>query len=128
MIASNEYFLKQRDPNGLATNAQWLTSLYTRLLARQPDSAGFNANLNTILNGYHLQRQLDSNAIIASAEYLSNVVRGLYQTYLRRQPTPGELAVGLASLQNGGTNEQIIITLISSTEYFQNVKLDNGDQ
>jgi photosystem II stability/assembly factor-like uncharacterized protein len=127
VLGSNEYFLNQRDVNGLATDAQWVTSLYQRLLARSPDSAGFSANLNAVLNGYQPQRLIDTTAMTGSTEYLLDVVQSLYRTYLRRPPRPVELAAGLAFLQGGGTNEQLIIKLISSTEYFQNVRLGNND-
>jgi hypothetical protein len=122
VLGSGEYFYLQRDPNALATTTQWLLSLYTNLLARTPPTtdAGFLANLNGILNGYVNQRTAVATTIESSNEYRTDVVISLYKTYLRRSPSPSEIATQVAFLASGGTDEQLIGALVSSNEYFNN--------
>jgi hypothetical protein len=127
VLGSGEYFLKQKDPaTNLSTNAQWVTSLYNRVLGRTPDSNGFNVNLGTLLAGYQPQRLAAAQAFNSSTEYRQNLVTAFYQTYLRRLPTQAELTKGVSQLAQGTTDEQFINNLLSSTEYFLAPKLGAG--
>src|SRR5262249_46641353 len=129
VVSSNEYFFapQQRGSNGLVSSQQWLTSLYNKLLGRAPDSAGLNSQLQGILGGYQAQRLASATTLDSSAEYRTVLVASLYQTYLRRSPAPAETTARVAQLAAGSTDEQVISSLVSSTEYFQNPKLGNSD-
>lgn len=128
-LSSNEYFFapQQRGNDGLVSNAQWLTSLYNKLLGRAPDSAGLNSHLTVILSGYQAQRLALAATVDTSAEYRTVLAASLYQTYLRRPASPVEIAARVAQLAAGTTDEQIISSLVSSQEYFQNPALGNSD-
>jgi hypothetical protein len=58
------------------------------------------------------------NAVLSSPEYLTQVVRNAYTTYMGRAASVGEVASGLTLLQNGGTPEQLIAAILGSSEYF----------
>lgn len=57
-------------------------------------------------------------ALLASPEYFTNVVQTSYQKFLRRAATPAELSQWLGALQNGGSSDQVMLTLLTSDEYF----------
>jgi photosystem II stability/assembly factor-like uncharacterized protein len=129
VLDSSEYFFAppQRGTDGLASSAGWLTSLYSKLLGRAPDSAGFSSQLTNILSSYQPQRLAEATTMNTSTEYRTNLVISLYQTYLRRLPSPTEISARVAQLASGTTDEQLISSLVSSLEYYQNPKLGNSD-
>ncbi|HLJ97755.1 MAG TPA: DUF4214 domain-containing protein [Gemmataceae bacterium] len=129
VLGSNEYFFRpeQRGPDGLLSNTQYLTSLYNKLLGRAPDGPGLGTHLNTILVGYQAQRQALASSVDTSTEYRSNLVTTLFKTYLRRSPSAAENAGRVAQLAAGTTDEQLISSLVSSPEYFQNPALGASD-
>jgi subtilisin-like proprotein convertase family protein len=121
LVSSQEYFAKlPPDDQGLQSSKSWLTTLYTSpiILNRAPDPAGFNANLNFLLNSYQPQRLADAMGLINSDEYKGHLVSTLYLKYLRRSPGPSEVASQVAFLKAGHTDEQLIQALVSSQEYF----------
>ncbi|MDQ3813269.1 MAG: DUF4214 domain-containing protein [Armatimonadota bacterium] len=59
-------------------------------------------------------------ALVTSPEYLTNVVNGHYQRFLRRQASATELNYWLGSLQTGGSSDQVILGILVSDEYFKN--------
>jgi subtilisin-like proprotein convertase family protein len=121
LVSSAEYMAKvPLDDQGLQSGKSWLTSLYTSpiILNRAPDPAGFNANLNFLLNSYQPQRYADAFGLVTSDEYKAHLVTTMYQKYLRRTPGPSEVASQVAYLKAGHTDEQLIQALVSSQEYF----------
>jgi hypothetical protein len=127
ILSSKEYFFDHRDGAGLATDQQWLTGLYENVLLRGPDAAGFGNNLTSMLNGTAQQRLAITTALTTSSEYRRDVIKNLFATYLRRQPTPKGLAADLTAIQNGETIESLISGLVSSNEYFENPTLGNNN-
>jgi hypothetical protein len=129
VLGSSEYFFgpQQRGSDGLAGNAPWLTTLYNRLLGRAPDSAGLDSSLNSTLNSYQTQRLALATNFDTSTEYQTVLVATLFSTYLRRSPSAAETSARVAQLAAGTTDEQLISTLVSSQEYYQNPKLGNSD-
>jgi len=121
LAGSGEYFFRQTDPaNGLHTNAQWVNSLYVNFLGRQADPGGLSGLLTNLLTGYQPQRLAVSTTIVNSTEYRQDLVIKLFVTYLRRQPSPQELAARVAQLAGGAHDEDLINVLVSSPEYFNN--------
>lgn len=59
-----------------------------------------------------------ASAIMGSDEYRSTLIKGFYQTYLRRAADPGGLNTYLSLLKSGGKIDQILIGLLISSEYF----------
>ena len=117
VFSSNEYFMDQKDPTGLSTNDSWLKSLYPKL------RVAFNATaestqLANVLSAYAPARQAVVNAVLASPEYLTQVVQNLYMTYMGRAAAVGDIAFGLNLLEQGGTQEQLIAAILGSGEYF----------
>jgi FG-GAP-like repeat/Bacterial Ig-like domain/Domain of unknown function (DUF4214) len=128
ILSSNEYFFDQRAPvTDLATDQQWLTSLYENVLKRSPDAAGLNFNLNAMLNGTAAQRLAIATAMDTSTEYRKGVIVSLFKTYLRRSPTQAEISTDLVAFASGATIESLISGLVGSNEYFQNPTLGNNN-
>jgi hypothetical protein len=129
VLSSSEYFFgpQQRDTSGVASSAGWITSLYSKVLGRAPDSAGLSTALANILNSYQPQRLADATTLDTSTEYRTDLVISFYQTYLRRSPSQAEIAAVVAQLASGTTDEQLISILVGSLEYYQNPKLGNSD-
>jgi photosystem II stability/assembly factor-like uncharacterized protein len=127
VLGSNEYFSKQRGSDLLVSNAQWLTSLYNKVLGRAPDGGGFSSQLNNLLSGYQSQRLITATTVDTSAEYRTDLAVTFYKTYLRRSPSTAETAAAVAQLASGTTDEQLISSLVSSVEYFQNPNLGGSD-
>ena len=118
VFSSNEYFMDQRDgATHLSTNDSWLRSLYPNL------RVAFNATdestqLANVLEAYAPTRRAVVNAIVASPEYMTQVIQNLYTVYMGRAAGVGEIASGLALLQGGATPEQVIGVILGSGEYF----------
>jgi hypothetical protein len=118
VFSSNEYFMDQKDPTThLSSNDSWLKSLYPKL------HVAFNATaeatqLANVLAAYAPARQAVVNAVLASPEYMTQVVQSLYTTYMGRAAGVGDIAFGLNLLQGGGTPEQLIAAILGSGEYF----------
>ncbi|BCM90681.1 hypothetical protein IAD21_02541 [Abditibacteriota bacterium] len=57
-------------------------------------------------------------ALLASPEYFQGVVQSTYQKFLRRGATPAELQQWGGALQGGGSSDQILMSVLTSDEYF----------
>ena len=108
MFSSNEYFMDQKDSaSHLSTNDSWLRSLYPKL------RVAFNATdestqLANLLTANAPTRQAVVNAVVASPEYMTQVIQNFYAAYMGRAAGVSEIASGLSLLQQGGTPEQLI--------------------
>jgi hypothetical protein len=124
LVSSVEFFFLQRDvTTGLATNTSWIVGLYVDVLGRAPDQAGLNANLLAILGAYQPQRLGVAQTLIQSLEYRQDLARSFYLTYLRRAASPNDVNTLAPLLENSVTDEQVLIALLASNEYFQNPNL-----
>jgi len=113
ILGSQEYFQKNGE-----TNSLWLTSLYTKLLHRNPDSGGFNTVLDGILSSYAAQRQSTTLVLDTSQEYRGLLITGYYLKFLGRQPSSGDTSFWTNVLAQGATDEQVITQIVASSEYF----------
>ncbi len=103
----------------ISANAAFVTTLYRDFLHRagdtnNPNDAGSWVNL---LNQGKMTQAAVAHAIAGSTEALDIVVNGLYLNLLNRPADAQGQANLVASIQNGGTLEQVIVDLTSSSEY-----------
>lgn len=97
--------------------SRFIYRAYTDVLHRRGEDAGveYFGNLVT-LGGSRGQVAL---TFTTTSEYLTNVVNGTYQTYLRRSGDAGGVGYWVGQLQNGGTtDEQLAALFISSDEFY----------
>lgn len=95
---------------------RWVNEVYHDLLNRQADPGGlafWSAQAATPSS-----RQSAIAQIQNSDEYRLDVVRSLFERYLRRDPDPGAQAFFVSELRVGQTDEQIAATLAASPEFF----------
>jgi hypothetical protein len=123
VLASQENFYRVGN-----TSQNWLTSIYNQLLGRTADAGGLNYNLTNLINGYQPQRAAAAFALTHSFEYKARLVTGYYLTYLHRAGTPGEITAQVNAMLAGRTDEQVIASIVSSTEYFQGLAGGKFDQ
>ena len=87
-------------------DSQWLLDIYTTLFNRSADDAGFRVNFNDLQHG--MTRPQLFAGLVASSEWQGNTglhtrsgfVTRVYQTLLRRSPSPAEVASWVAQLQS----------------------------
>ncbi|HEV3083680.1 MAG TPA: DUF4214 domain-containing protein [Gemmataceae bacterium] len=103
----------------LVTNpqAEFLDHLYTDLLHRPADAAGFNNWLAALNSG--VTRFQVAVAFQQSVEYRTNVIDGLYASLLGRSADPGGRAAFLAFLDQGGSALQVEQMILGSGEFYQ---------
>jgi hypothetical protein len=120
LVGSSEYAQKVAgDPNQL-----YVQQLYVDLLHRSADSAGL-AHFTAALDSGAMTRQQLVDAILGSAEYRSDEVESVNQTYLSRPADTGGLALFTGSLAGGASPQQVAEALVGSAEFFQNSGGDN---
>jgi len=106
---SDEYTANNPPP------AQFVESLYNRLLGRPSDPAGKQDWINALQAGRGTTFVI--NGFLRSQEYCTNTATGLYQTLLGRQPDPAGLAVQVNALTGGASFQQIQSNFLQSAEY-----------
>jgi hypothetical protein len=114
VLSSVEYF--QTSGNTITT---WASSLYTKLLGRNPSQAELTNLIVVVLNGFMAPRQATAAAIATSAEAESNAVAGYYTQFLGRTASPSEISPWVNLILSGTSREQVIANIVGSAEYFQ---------
>jgi hypothetical protein len=112
ILSSDEYF---RLHGG--TTEGFLEGLYQDVLGRGIDPAG-DASFTSALNSGTLNRLNVAYALIFSPEGLSHLVQGYYNEFLRRPGDPSGVNFYVTMLEMGARDEEVIIALVSSDEYF----------
>jgi hypothetical protein len=117
MISSPEFYAQagQLHP-GLSANAAWVTTLYERLLNREPEQQGLDFWTGKLDSG-DMTRQQVVLGFETSPEAYGNDVTSFYQQYLNRAPSQSELQTYVGQLENGATQADIQVELIDTTEY-----------
>lgn len=112
ILGSPEYFASR------ANNSTdgFVSALYCDALSRSIDPLA-QTNDETAL-GSGVPRTTLASSVLGSTEYRSLLIRGLYLRYLRRAATSSDLATWTAFMHSGGTDEQVIAAIVSSSEYF----------
>jgi uncharacterized delta-60 repeat protein len=98
-------------------NQRFVAQVYLDLLGRQADAGGlaqWSAMLDQGISRMQVVRQIQT-----SQEFPTDEVNTLYAQYLHRGVDPTGLNASLSFLRSGGTVEQLITLLVSSTEFRQ---------
>jgi virginiamycin B lyase len=103
--------------NGGSLAGTYIVPLYEEALGRPIDSVG-SATFFPIADGNSYQIAVD---ILASSEYLQDVVQSLYHQLLKRDADPDGLATYVGLLQGGATDQQIMADIAGSPEYLTKV-------
>ena len=109
-ILSNEF-------SGLTNNSQFVSLMYYSLLGRIEESAGFNGWLNALNAG--TSRDAVLQAFLRSEEGLNRVIDGMFQTYLKRSGTAGDLGA-FRTFLNTKTFGAAATLMLASAEFFTN--------
>jgi hypothetical protein len=115
ILGSPEYFARR----GNGTVSGFLSAVYADVLGRSPDPAGQQFWSGKLAAG--VTRTNVAAGILASLESDQDLVAGWYPEFLRRPVDPSGLATFTQALQRGFSQEQILIDILSSNEYFNRV-------
>jgi hypothetical protein len=94
---------------------QFVTSLYTQLLHRQPQSAETESWSLALDNGANTSEV--ARGFVDSIEYQSAEVTQGYQKYLHRNPEAGAVNNWVSQMQSGLSDQQFTNIVLSSSEY-----------
>lgn len=112
ILGSAEYYASR----GNDSSDGLLSAMYCDAVFRAIDQATQNNDDFALTNG--TSRGLLAASLLSTTEYLDKLVNGYYLRFLRRNGTPSSLATFAAFIHGGGTSEQVIAKLLSSSEYF----------
>jgi streptogramin lyase len=115
VAGSPEYF----QARGGSTNDGFLTALYQDTLNRGVDPSGKAAFDSFLATGGTTTRA--AAIVLTSPEYDQDLVTSVYQHYLQRLPDPGGMSAWLGALQAGMSQEQFLVGVLGSDEYFARV-------
>ncbi len=97
--------------------SRFIYRAYNDVLHRRGEDAGVEYYGNFVNFGG--SRGQVALAFTTTTEYLTNVVNGMYQTYLGRPGEQGGVGYWVGQLENGGTtDEQLAALFISSDEFY----------
>ncbi len=117
MISSAEFFASAgRSHPTQSPNAAWVTTLYERLLNREPDSDGLKF-WTTALDSNALTRQQVVLGFVRSSENFRNLTTAFIKQYLNRTPTDVELTHYVNEFLAGASQRQVELEIIDSNEY-----------
>jgi hypothetical protein len=115
LLGSLEYFLG----HGGGTNAGFLNALYMDVLGRPIDPVAFINLSGQLARG--VSRLNIAKGIVTSMEARQRVVQGYYMQFLHRPADPRGLASFTNLLGMSRDHNAVIIGLVSSQEYFNNL-------
>jgi hypothetical protein len=111
LTSSAEYMARQGKTKG-----SWITGLYRDILGRLPSVSEVNGWLNALAQGATAVQV--AQQFLTSTERATSQVQADYQTYLGRPADATGLGSLVSALQHGKTNEDLVIALTSSMEYY----------
>jgi hypothetical protein len=120
LIGSPEYFSSR----GGGTTGGFLVSLYCDVLHQSIGPGGVHKWETALASG--TTRQRIAQIVLSSRQYRDGLIESFYLRFLRRLPTPSELASGVGALTSGATDEQVIAALLSSQQYFDQLAPGGG--
>jgi hypothetical protein len=95
----------------------FVAGLYTNLLHRSPQAAEVTPWVNALDAGTLTPQQAALN-FTTSTEYRTNVIQSDYQKLLGRTASTVEVNNFVAALQNGLSQQQVVVVFLASDEYF----------
>ncbi|MFN8018157.1 MAG: DUF4214 domain-containing protein [Acidimicrobiales bacterium] len=110
LFGSNEYFTKAG-----GTNAAYVVKAYNDVLGRDPDPSGKAYWTNKLDKG--ADRGAVALQFIGSAEARRRLVDDQFLRFLMRKPTANEQATWVDALPGATGEQDLIASLVSSTEY-----------
>ncbi|HEV3002817.1 MAG TPA: DUF4214 domain-containing protein [Pirellulales bacterium] len=113
LVGSAEYFSRAG-----GTNPLWVDALYRDLLGRTADSAGESFWVSQLQAG--ASRTGVALGFANAAERLRQEIGDAYRRYLGRAPDPSGLDFWMSQLAGSATDEELIIGLIASDEFYGN--------
>ncbi len=113
IIGSPEYFQNR----GGGTNNGFLTALYQDALNRGVDPTG-QAFFTQQLNSGFTTSQVAAE-VLASTEFLQDLVQGFYQRFLHRAADSMGLTAFVTALQQGVPEKDVVASILGSAEFFQ---------
>lgn len=102
-------------PGGGSTDG-FLGALYCHALFRGIDPGAQSADAAALGSG--TTRTTIASGLLGSTEYLSQQVAGYFLRFLRHPAPPGGLQYFVNLMHSGGSDEQVIASLVSSQEYY----------
>jgi hypothetical protein len=96
-------------------DADFIESLYRRLIGRPPDVNGFQGWFAAMQNG--MPRYQVARGFVLSEEYCRSLIRSLYQRYLRREPDSGGWQWWTDRLMSGLNHQDAVAGFVASAEY-----------
>jgi hypothetical protein len=111
-ISSPEFI---SDNGGLG--AGWVTSMYDKLLGRDPDQGGLNYWVGQLNSG--TSPATIALGFAASPEREGQRVTNDYLLYLGRAPGASEVSYWVNAFTNGLSNESVVAGFVGSPEYFE---------
>jgi hypothetical protein len=117
LATSSEVFTNRLGASG-TLDTEFIDSVYEQMLGRDADAAALSADTAVLEASSSLAgRTAILQGIEASTEYRNDVITKIYERYLGRGPTSGELTSWGAYLAGGATQEQMTAQVVGSTEY-----------
>jgi hypothetical protein len=104
-------------PRGCVPARPYVFQVYADLLDRNPDQSGMDTWSRALAAG--APRASVANAITASDEYRSRLIRATYQRYLGRYAEPAGLATWLGQMRAGVRIEDIQAGFVASDEFWR---------
>jgi hypothetical protein len=111
IAGSGEYF----QVRGGGTNDGFLDALYQDALGRSVDTDGRTGWDGALANGTTPAQV--AAAVLASPEFLQDLVQGLYQQFLHRTADTAGLNSWVANLEQGMSDNQVIAAFLGAEEY-----------
>ncbi|MCL3859658.1 DUF4214 domain-containing protein [Actinotalea sp. K2] len=103
---------------------QYVTAVYRDLFQRSPDAEGLRTWTRALNTG--TPRVAVANAITASTEYRSGLIRGAYRDFLGRTPDPKGMTDWLSAMAGGLTIQRMEAGFLASPEYFAQAGNDDA--
>lgn len=112
MLSSHEYLEK----NGL-THEAYIRALYRDVYGRKPTDTETNSWVG-LLNSHSATKLCVAYNFVVSEEFQKHMVRRWYLEFMCREPDIDGLRYCLGKLREGEPHENIIASLLASSEYF----------
>jgi tRNA (mo5U34)-methyltransferase len=103
------------------TPAPWVSRVWSDLLGRPPSAAEHEAARQQLADNTPLRRQAVVLGVLSGVEYRTRWIAGAYRQYLGREASPFEQKSGIWTWRQKGDDEDLIVMLLGSEEYFQRV-------
>jgi hypothetical protein len=102
-----------------------LNGLYTTILGRAPDAAGYAFWEGSLASGTSVAQV--ASAFLHSAEYESNAIASYYQGFFGRTASPTEVSGWVSYIQASGASLESVADLFLTNPYYNALHASNAD-